>query len=359
VILLVRGTDDLAIRRRLFALRDEADGGTGMLATNFVSLDGREARTEDIVGPAMTPPFLSPARLVVVDGFLDRWEPRAEQRGAVRSVEPFDPLFAALASGIPPTTLLVFTGGGHAGRQQNPMVERLKALPGTKDEVYEAPSRDQLLRFIRDEAAARGIRFRASRATESHFESEEWLRGGTGDPVALLAAITNGNTLAISNELDKLALYTLTRDATIDDVYEVCSGSRALNEFALYDAMADGKLGDALFALGKVMEHGNPGQLIIANAGGRFRQLALVAEALEAGLGDDEVAKRLGPAGRYPGLREAAVRRARRLGTSGAHAAMSAVVAADRSIKEDGVDEELAIEVMVHRLCELSSGRST
>ena len=58
MILFLRGVDQIAIRRRMQQLRDEADGGSGMLSTNLTVLDGREAKPGEILGAALTPPFL-------------------------------------------------------------------------------------------------------------------------------------------------------------------------------------------------------------------------------------------------------------------------------------------------------------
>ena len=354
MLLLLRGGDELAIRRRLAELKAEADGGSGMLMTNLIAIEGRDATAEAIVAAASTPPFLAPQRIVLVEAFLDRWESRGDQR-APRSVEPFAPLFKA-AGGLPPTTMLILTGGA-PGRTQNPMVKRLTES-GAKDELHAAPEKEALIRFIREEGATRGIRFRTGAAGEPHWDSEEWLRRSVNDPVALLATVTNGNTLMISSELDKLALYTMGREVTVDEVYAVCSGTRDVNDFQLLDAINDGNLGEALTTLAKRWEDLGSGQLLLALLATRYRQLALVADAIEHNATAEEIGRILGPAGRYEGLRNAAIRRAKKLGTGGVRAAFEAIVETDRAHKSGVIRDELtAMEILVASLARLSSRR--
>ncbi len=367
MIYLIRGADELAKRRRLQQLKDEADAGSGMLSTNLSVLEGREATPDAILGPAMTPPFLSPRRIVIVESFFDRWDGRDEGRGArddtrgaregrtARQIEGFSHLFAAIQQGLPPTTMLIFTGS--SGRSQNPMAKRLAELPGAKDEVYDLPTKENLTRFIREEGATRGIRFRSVAATDAHPESAEWLRRSVNDPIALIATVTNGNTLMIANELDKLALYTMGREVTVDEVYAVCSGARDVNDFALLDAIGDGNLGEALAVLDKRWEELHSSQLILTLLGTRYRQVGVILDALDEGASPEEVGKLLGNAGSYAGLRDAAIRRAKRLGQGGLRAAFEAIVGADRDNKSGLVEERVGLEILVSTLARLGGTR--
>ena len=109
MIVLLYGANELAIQRRLAELRDEADGGSGMLESNLSVIDGRDAKPADILGPVMSVPFLAPKRLVVIENLLERFESRPD-RAQPRSLVPYEPLFTALEAGIPDSTLLVFLG---------------------------------------------------------------------------------------------------------------------------------------------------------------------------------------------------------------------------------------------------------
>src|SRR5487761_2611680 len=185
MIVLLYGANELAIRRRLRELRDEADGGTGMVDSNVDSIDGASAKPQDILAAVMSVPFLSAKRLVVVEHLLERFEARADQRQP-RALTAFEPLFTALESGIPDSTILVFVGAPFLAAGVNEEQPELK--------------KEELSRFIREEAAARGIRLRPGRFPD-RFQPGE-LIPQESDPAALLAALFQGDTLTLANELD-------------------------------------------------------------------------------------------------------------------------------------------------------------
>ncbi|MCC6382365.1 MAG: hypothetical protein IT304_07635 [Dehalococcoidia bacterium] len=352
MLLLLYGNDGAAIRRRLGELQQEADRGTGMLATNFVRFDGRDARPAEILAAAMAPPFLAPHRLIVVENLLDRFEQRRQQR-APRSLDPLAPLFDGLAAGIPESTMLVFTGGTQRG---NPLLDRLKKIPGVRAEDLAAPTGEALLRYIREEAALRGLRFRSGPSHRAHFDSPEWLSGreSVGQPAALVALLTQGDTLAIASELDKLALYTLGREATVDDVFDVCAGERLVRDFALVDAVLDGALEEALAVLPVAMRDLDSSQPVVGQLASAYRTVGVVVELLEDGASPEAIGQAIRRP--YPKLREAAIRRARRLGAAGVRQAFEILVGLDRSVKLGEVRDDVALEVAIMRLCALAGG---
>ncbi len=346
MIILLFGADALGIRRRLGQLRTEADGGTGMIEPNLIAIEGRDAKPQDIISPAMSPPFLAPYRLVVVEGFLDRFEQGPEARGP-RSLDSFSPLFAALDSGLPPTTILVFTGGAV---RRNPMLDRLKKVQGVTVEEHAAIKPGELPRYIREEAATRGIRFRAGPFRDVSPDDEELRRAG--DPAAYLATLLGSDTLAIASELDKLALFAMGNEVTLDTVYRVCAGEREAGAFAFVDAVLDGHHGRALTTLAILRNSGTSTGELLAMLMNSYRQAATVIDLLDERATPEEIGKAINRP--WPGLRDRAIARGRRLGRDRLRAAFEILVGADRSIKSGEVDEELALELAVARLAGLA-----
>jgi DNA polymerase-3 subunit delta len=355
MILLLHGSDALAIRRRMQAVRDDADGGSGMLMTNQTFIDGRDAKPGEILAQVMSPPFLAPKRLVIVENLLDRFEQSGDQRQP-RSLEPLKALLDVLEQGIPPTTVLVFTGGA---LKRNTLLDRLKRLPEVEDADYAAPERDNLFRFVRDEAAARGLKFRNGPFKQAQPEDEEIAR--ISDPAVLLATLLrfetaggewHSDTLSIVNELDKLALYTMGREATVDEVYASCAGQRESNRFAFSDAVMDGDLRKALQALALLRRDGESPLALLGLLITGYRMSATVIDLLDDGATPEEIGKAIRRP--WPNLRDRAIRRARGLGPAGLKAAYAALVAADRTHKAGEVDEDIAMEILVEQLAALA-----
>lgn len=356
MIVLLHGSDALAIRRRMQAIRDDADGGSGMLSTNQSLLDGREAKPQEILSQVMSPPFLAPKRLVVVENLLDRFEQSGDQRQP-RSLDALKPLLDALDGGIPPSTVLVFTGGT---LRRNPLLDRLKRTSGVEDVDCPAPEKDALFRFVRDEAAARGIRFRPGPFRGASIpEDEEVAR--ISDPAVLLATLVRSHTpsgdwqadtLGIVNELDKLAVFTMGRDANVDEVFAVCAGERESNRFTFTDAVMDGDLRKALQSLEALRRDGESAQALLGLLITGYRTSATVIDLLAEGASPEDIGKAIRRP--WPNLRDRAIRRAKALGPDGLKRAYEALVAADRTNKAGEVDEDLAMEILVEQLATLA-----
>jgi DNA polymerase III delta subunit len=352
MIIALFGADQLAVKRRIQQLRAETDGGGGMLDSNMNLLDGSSAKTGEILGAAMAMPFLGPRRLVIVEGFVDRFQPRSGSRQR-RGLEVFAPLLAALAEGIPETTSLVFTGTSVEAKR-NQLVAELKKLPDVVIEEYATPAKGDLVRFVREEAATHGIRFKNGRSSRPLDAEDEWRRPHGGDPAQLLASLNEGNTLAIEQELAKLALYTMGREATIDDVDLLCGGDREAKIWDFVDGVMDGESVKALRAMDYLLKRGAQsyqGLMALLMAG--YRTLATVIDMLDAGASEEEIGKAIRRP--YPNLRKRAIARATDLGRPGLLAAYQAMVAADRSHKLGEVDEEVSMEILVTKLGQLRS----
>ena len=341
MITVLHGLDELRLRRRLDAIRgDDAD---------VTLLDGRDAKPDDILAPAFTAPFLAPRRVVIVEGLLGRFE---SGRGSGRAprANAFDPLLEGLAAGVPETTALVFREGElSAGR--NPLLRRLEADAGATVEHFPELKRGELAAFVREEAGNRGVALRRGRSSRPLPADEEWRRPREDDPAQLLAAL-HPNTLELARELEKLALYTMGREATVDDVDLLCGGERGATIWELTDAVLDGETAKALQALRFLRSRGETVNGLLAQLAAAYRPLVTVGEMLAEGAGAEEIGKAIRRP--WPRLRDQAIQRARRLGPEGVRRAYEILVATDGGVKRGEVRDEVALEVAVTRLLALA-----
>jgi hypothetical protein len=116
----------------------------------------------------------SSRKRLVIEHLLERFEARGGPRGS-RALGAWEQLPADLARGIPSTTTLVFfgqpflaEGRPRAVTKTNPLVEALAKLPDVLVEEHPALEKENLLRYIQEEAALRGIRFKRGGVFESH-----------------------------------------------------------------------------------------------------------------------------------------------------------------------------------------------
>ena len=353
MIIVLHGQDELRLRRRLEALRAEGGGEAGAQGADVALLDGRDAKPEEILGPALTAPFLSPRRTVVVEGLLGRFEGGGGARGGGARgprVDAFNPLIEAAAAGIPETTTLVFVEGElNAGR--NPLLRRLDETGNVEVEHFPELKRGELLQFVREEAQQQGVDFRRGRSVRALPAEEEWRRPGEDDPAQLLAAL-HPNTLELARELEKLALYTMGRQATVDDIDVLCGGERETTVWQLVDGVLDGETAQALQALRFLLSRGESVNGLLSQLAAAYRPLSTVLDLLEDGKGPEDIGKAIRRP--WPRLRDAAIRRAQRLGREGVRRAYEILVEADRGMKSGEVRDELALEVAVTRLIALA-----
>ena len=341
MITVLHGLDELRLRRRLRDIRgDDAD---------VTLIDGRDAKPDDILAPAFTAPFLAPRRAVIVEGLLERFE-SGPGRGSGRAprANAFDPLVEGLAAGAPDTTALVFVDGPLTKR--NPLLGRLEEAGATVEEFPEL-KRGELAAFVREEAERQGVALRRGRSTRPLPADEEWRRPREDDPAQLLAAL-HPNTLELARELEKLALYTMGREATVDDVDLLCGGERGATIWELVDAVLDGETAKALQAVRFLRSRGETANGLLAQLAAAYRPLVTVGEMLAEGASADEIGKAIRRP--WPRLRDQAIQRARRLGRAGVLRAYEILAAADGGVKRGELRDEVALEVAVTQLLALA-----
>jgi len=99
-----------------------------------------------------------------------------------------------------------------------------------------------------------------------------------------------------------------------------------------------------------------PGEALPAILGtiiDRYRAMAQVVDLVDAGAPDEDIGKAMGNAGKYEGLRRAAIERARRIGPARMRQAYAYLVEADRGHKLGEADEEQAMDLLLMRLAQL------
>ena len=107
-------------------------GDKSLLDSNTTMLDSQQLTPNQLREVCTTLPFLAPKRLVIVNGLLERFEPRVgqgRQKKKVKDDQPKDhEAFAALIDEFPDSTVLVFIDCDV--KNKNPLLKEL--LPRAK-----------------------------------------------------------------------------------------------------------------------------------------------------------------------------------------------------------------------------------
>ncbi len=334
------GPDEFRAAEALRALRDSLDTD-GTLADSIVTLAGKSVSPQELVQHASAPPFLAPARLVIVEGLLTA---AGTRKGVVDTWQPFLDFLPMM----PEANHLVLLEPPPKANDRDtvgrsPLLTALKQRPNVtvthfpelKTWARGGPS--EVSQWLQDRAVRRGISIEP-RAIEA------------------LAELVGANLRALAGELEKLATYTDGRTITAEDVRLLTPQAREERIFDLVDAVVEGQAARALQLLRRMLQDGSetPGhvQIMVAR---QLRMIVRATELLEARASQDEVANTTGVRG-FPLTK--LMRQARATHRGAAEAALRAAEDTDHAIKTGRLTSDvLALELLVVQLASLAPGR--
>ncbi|MFO7773246.1 MAG: DNA polymerase III subunit delta [Dehalococcoidia bacterium] len=329
MLYILYGRDGFSLNQAL----DRIKAGLGereMVATSTTSLEGRNLTFNELRNNCDAGPFLSPHRLVIVDGLLGRFEPKQSRpRSGKRAARSGGGLgewqgLASYVERMPETTVLVLVDGEVKGH--NPLLKQL------------SPSAE-----VRTFPLLRGQDLRAwiqQRVRED---------GGDITPPAvnLLAQLIGGDLWAMDSEIQKLLLYCQKRAIGEDDVRKLTSYVQEANIFALVDAVAEGRTEAAQRILHRLYNEGMAPTHILVMITRQFRLIAQ-ARDLEPGLSRPQIQDRLGLKSSYP--LDKTLSQARLYDFEGVKRAYDKLLETDSAIKTGKYSDKLALELLVTEL---------
>ncbi len=326
---ILYGQDDFSLNRALERVKADL-GDPQMLAVNTTKLDGQHLTLSELQDNCNVAPFLSPYRLVIVDGLLKRFEPKpGKQRFSKRAVTKSE---NALGEGLvsyikqmAPTTVLVLVDDSRIS-SHNPLLRKLSPLAKVKT-----------FPLLRGRGLAAWIQQRVS---------EE---GGsiTSEAVGLLAELIDGNLWAMNNELLKLLLYTQGRPIGEDDVRQLVSYAQETNIFALVDAIVEGQTEIAQRMLHRLYQEGIAATYILAMITRQFRLIAQARE-LDLGLSRQQIQDKLGLTSNY--ALDKTLSQAKLYDFEHIKRAYDKLLETDLAIKTGKYNDQLALELLVAEL---------
>lgn len=281
---------------------------------NFNALYCRDTPAADIVNLAQTLPFMAEKRLVI-----------AREIDALKAAD-LEELLPYLNDPSPSTCLVLVSNQARYDKKSV-----LSAVESRGGVVRFYPLLDrELVAWINGWAKARGLSLQNDAA---HYLWQ-----------------TIGNDLqSLGNELQKVEIFARGKKAlTVDDMKTVVGDFREYSSFDLAAALGQKNRDRALLILSRLLQEGEQPVGLLGAIAWNFRRL-LQAKSMEgAGLGPDEIVKKLRIIFHQAGQFKEQMRRYRQ---DELRDALGVLLAADRALKSSGLNGKLVLERMILRLC--------
>jgi DNA polymerase-3 subunit delta len=340
LLYILWGEDEFSREEALTEIKKSL-GDISLLSTNTNVLEGQKLNLNDLRAVVEAMPFLSPKRLVIIRGLLERFEPkdksgRAKKATSTAKKESESSAVEALAGcikGMPESTVLVLYENIEAKKtslQNNPLFE----LISEKAELKPFPR------------MAKGIKL--SQWIQSRITRE----GGSISRQAtnVLMDMIGGDLFTMSNEVSKLAAFTGGRMIEEKDIRMVVSATQEADIFAMIDAIMDRKPGIAEQILQKLLQNGRAPQEILALLAKQAQMLVVVKDLKSQKRPAGEIQARLGLFNSFVWEKMSA--RAEKYTLDRLKEIYSNLLETDLAIKTGKFEGDLAINILIADLCE-------
>ena len=297
--------------------------GVKQLLSRLVSADlrdfnlnvyyGNECTGDDIAAAAQTLPMFAAWRVVQV---------KNADKLSVAALETL----AAYVQDPSPSTCLILQGEKIDQRKKFFVEMKKRGELVEFKRLYE----NQLLPFIRSEAAEQGKKFQPAAAE-------------------LLVCLSGNNLQDLVSQIEKIILYAGSRDIIeLDDVKAVVSDTRVDSVFELANALGEKNLDKALRNLHALIEDGEAPLLILAMLTRHFRQLWKVRELVERKVPSQEIGK---AAGVHPYFLQGIVRQCKNYRVAELREVFERFFTLDFALKSGSAKPALLLERLVIDIC--------
>ncbi len=339
---LLHGNDEFTCREHLKKLRKQGDYGY-----NSDTYVGGETPLATVIATCDTFPFLTEARLVVLEGLPKK---RKSEEAGVGTLE---------AGGAKDTSTEKAKKGKKSSK--NASESRSGFEKGLAEYIARLPDTTTLIVLIDEELSASSPLLKAAQEHGKVIQCtppkgaalESWIvkrAQGLGvkitpEATSLLANFMGNQLRMLANEIDKLATYVGER-ATIgvEDVRLLSASAQEARIFDLTDALAQRNRKQALDLLHDLLADGEPPLKLISTITSQVRSLLLVKELASDGLRVQQIVTATGMA---PFVAEKALRQVGKFQMAQLEGAYRQLLATDAALKRSRMTPEMALDLLV------------
>ena len=352
MLLVFHGEDDYSRSEAIRELRQNlGDPETASLNATVIRAD--DANPAEVFAQASAVPFLSPGRLVVVEGLLAKFEARTTT-GRIGGTRLRRAARSARKSGTDDDKSKL--GGWEAVAAEAPSLGASNSLVFSDGKISES---NPLLRLLVPVGEVR--RFDPLTGGETvnwvHRRVEEL--GGQIRPDAAneLGQIGAGDLWSLAAELTKLMLYAGDRPVTTEDIAVLGSLVKQESVYALVDAVVEGRYGEARVHLDRIL--GDPGMTIsrvFTMLADQIRRLLIAKDLTNRGATHAELLEGLGTRSDFAARKAAG--QANRLSMEDLFEMHERLLQHDLAFKTGQTDESTSMELLLTDLCKTASRSS-
>ena len=336
MLYLLHGPDDFSRGEALAEIKQEIDDPT-LLATNTTVLDGRQLTPEHVRNVCATAPFLSEKRLVIIEGLLERFEPKvrsSRQQKTPSTVNKKDEykLWASHLKDTPESTILVLAEGRVSNK--NPLLKELSSKATVKS--FPLLNKTRLRQWIEKRVRDEGSKI-SPQATD------------------LLSKLVGSNLWIMNHEINKLALLASGRIIEQEDVKELVGYAQQASVFTMVDAILELRAGLAEQALQLLLDRGAAPAYLMVMLSRQIRMIARIKEFKHQGKSEVEIQNRLGLTSEFAFRKT--LEQASSFPLERIKEVYHRLLETDLAIKTGKYKGELALNILIAELCQSAISR--
>lgn len=327
LLYVLYGEDDFSIKEYIKQIKADISSSE-FIDGNITLLQAKDISFQQLVANCAAVPFLSPKRLVIVDGLLDRFEVRDGKTKTKKDISEWDSL-GNYVDIMPETTVLVLVD--RKIKKSNPLLVMI--TPHARVMEFKPLVGDRLKYWINSNVKQLGSNISLP-------------------AVDLLAELIGNNLWMMTNEINKLCSFTHGRRIEEDDVRLLVENAREANVFAMVDAVLSRNLKMATRLLHQLVDEGSAPPYLLVMITRQFRMVLQSKDLLFQKKGLSEISKILGITSEY-GLSKT-IQQAKKHSLYQLKYIYEQLLDADISIKTGrikGDKGELALDLLIIKLC--------